>query len=109
MPSSKKVAGSSGGNIANVASPMKLFEYMASGKAILCSDLPVLHEVLNTNNAVFYPPDDLSALTGAFSRLLQDSQLRKNLGDQAHNDVLKYSWDERMQTILSYFAAKMEQ
>ena len=108
MPSSKKVAGSSGGDIARVASPMKLFEYMASGKAILCSDLPVLHEVLNKNNAAFYPPDDLSALTAAFARLLQHEQVRNALGNQARRDVLKYSWELRMQTILNYFSTKME-
>lgn len=108
MPSSKKVAGSSGGDIARVASPMKLFEYMASGKAILCSDLPVLHEVLNENNAVFYPPDDLPALTVAFARLLHEEQVRTALGNQARRDVLKYSWELRMQTILNYFSTKME-
>ena len=59
MPYGKMVAGSSGGNIAEVSSPMKMFEYMASGRVILTSDIPVLREVLNENNAVFYIPEDI--------------------------------------------------
>ena len=32
---------------------MKMFEYMAAGRAIVSSDLPVIREVLNERNAVF--------------------------------------------------------
>jgi glycosyltransferase involved in cell wall biosynthesis len=106
MPYCLQVAGSSGGDIASVTSPMKLFEYMACGRAILCSDLPVLHEILNTANALFYPPDDLPAMKIAFSRLLQEPQLCSSLGHQARQDVIKFSWKVRMQTILEHFSAQ---
>ncbi|MHC1740345.1 MAG: glycosyltransferase family 4 protein [Anaerolineaceae bacterium] len=110
MPYGKKVATSSGGDTASVASPMKLFEYMACGRAILSSDLPVLHEVIDTSNALFFPPDDLPGLDSAFSRLLQDEKLRTALGDQALRDVTKYSWKNRMRTILAHFSTQiMEQ
>jgi glycosyltransferase involved in cell wall biosynthesis len=101
------VAGSSGGDIASVTSPMKLFEYMACGRAILCSDLPVLHEVLNDANAVFYPPDDLPSMMAAFTRLLQDAGLRASLGEQAQKDVIQYSWQSRMQKILKHFSTEI--
>jgi glycosyltransferase involved in cell wall biosynthesis len=104
MPYRQKVAGSSGGDISNVTSPMKLFEYMACGRAILCSDLPVLHEVLNDANTVFYPPDDLPAMSAAFSRLLANAPLRTTLGNQAHQDVLQYSWQTRMRRILDFWS-----
>ena len=39
MPYGRMIAGSSGGNTADICSPMKLFEYMAAGRAILSSDL----------------------------------------------------------------------
>lgn len=103
MPYRRQVAGSSGGDISAVTSPMKAFEYLACGRAILCSDLPVLHEVLNEKNAEFYPPDDLEGLTQKFGQLINDPKLRQSLSDQARRDAVKYSWDERMKSVLSCF------
>jgi glycosyltransferase involved in cell wall biosynthesis len=79
---------------------------MACGRAILCSDLPVLHEVLNENNAVFYPPDNLAAMSAAFTRLREDVHLRITLGKQVRQDVLQYSWQTRMQRILDFWSQK---
>jgi len=100
MPYSTSIAGSSGGNIAGVTSPMKLFEYMACGRPILTSDLPVLHEVLNDQNAVFCPPDDLGAWKTSLQNLVNDAILRERLGSQALKDVVQYSWRYRMQNII---------
>ena len=62
MPYGKVIAGSSGGNIADVSSPMKMFEYMAAGRVILTSDMPVLREVLNETNAAFYNSEDMQSM-----------------------------------------------
>ncbi len=56
MPYERSVSVSGGGNTADICSPMKMFEYMAAGRAILSSDLPVLHEVLDETSAVFARP-----------------------------------------------------
>ncbi len=69
MPYQRTVSVSGGGNTSDICSPIKTFEYLASGRAIISSDLPVLHEVLNAGNAVFCPPDDLPRLAGGFIRL----------------------------------------
>jgi glycosyltransferase involved in cell wall biosynthesis len=103
MPSATHIAGSSGGNIAAETSPMKLFEYMACKRAILCSDLPVLHEILNNKNAVLYPSEDFQALVDAFTALMKDGKKRAALGAQARLDVTKYSWNDKMRSILDYF------
>ena len=59
MPYSLSIMGSSGtADSANVASPMKMFEYMAARRAIVTSDLPVIREVLNEKNALFCEPDN---------------------------------------------------
>ena len=43
MPYQRQVSASSGGDISRYLSPMKLFEYMACGRAICSSDLPVFN------------------------------------------------------------------
>jgi hypothetical protein len=53
MPYSRSISASSGQDIAEVINPMKMFEYMASRRAIVSADLPSIREVLNEGNAVF--------------------------------------------------------
>ncbi len=103
MPFGKTIAGSSGGNTAEVCSPLKMFEYMAAGRAILTSDLPVLREVLNESNALFYAIEDFDDLKTKFTLLLQDADLRTQLASQARLDVAQYTWQERMQKIIRRF------
>ena len=104
MPYSREIGISSGpGHSAQVSSPMKMFEYMATGRAILASDLPVFHEVLNDHNAVFCPPEGLPAWKSALQALLDNPERRGELARQAFNDSIKYSWTERARRILDDF------
>lgn len=100
MPYSRSFGGSGGGNIARVSSPLKLFEYLATGRAILASDLPVLREVLNDQNASFYAPEDFADLCQKFAQLLSDPGLRKRLGEAARLSAQAYDWKTRMAGIL---------
>ncbi|MDX9993452.1 MAG: glycosyltransferase family 4 protein [Anaerolineales bacterium] len=104
MPYGNTIAISSGmGNSAKVSSPMKMFEYLATGRPILSSDLPVFREVLNENNAVFCPPDDSNAWQGALRGLLDNPDRRAALGAQARKDAENYSWTARAQRLLDGF------
>jgi glycosyltransferase involved in cell wall biosynthesis len=77
-------------------SPLKLFEYMAAGRAIVASDLPALREVLTDGeNAVLVPAGDPDALAGAISRVLADGALRERLGRAAFDAAAAYGWDRR--------------
>ena len=86
-------------------SPLKLFEYMASGNAIVCSDLPVLHEVMHhEHNCLMCPPDDGEAWCGALQRLRDDKALRERLGATALEELQRrYSWRSRAHRILGHF------
>jgi len=95
MPYELSIAGSGGGNTADICSPMKMFEYMAAGRAIMTSDLPVLREVLNEQNAVFCATQDIEAWEMAFGKLINDPIKRQTLGEHAIKDVQAYSWNER--------------
>ncbi|MCX6067013.1 MAG: glycosyltransferase, partial [Chloroflexi bacterium] len=104
MPYSREIGISSGaGNSAQISSPMKMFEYLATGRAIIASDLPVFHEVLNENNAVFCPPEKLVAWEGALLALLDNPVRREELAQQARVDSEQYSWTERAKRILDGF------
>ncbi len=103
MPYERVISGSSGGNTADFCSPMKMFEYMACGRPILSSDLPVLREVLNESNAMLCPPEEVDAWSGALKRLLEDQGLRSRLAAQAREDVQRYSWVERAKKSLASF------
>ncbi len=95
MPYARSVAGSSGGNSADFCSPMKMFDYLAAGRAILSSDLPVIHEVLNDTNACFAQPEDVDRWSKQLERLLSDRLLRDKLGVKAREDAQRYSWRAR--------------
>ena len=103
MPYGRIISGSSGGDISSVYSPMKMFEYMAAGRAILSSDLPVLREVIDESMAAFCPAEDVGAWTKALDILLNDPQRRLALGECARAAVTKYSWIERARRALQGF------
>jgi glycosyltransferase involved in cell wall biosynthesis len=100
MPYQRRVAASSGGDIARYLSPMKLFEYMACGRPILCSDLTVLREVLSPENAVLLPPDDVDAWVGAIQSLLEDPARCRFLGELVRSEAKRYTWEARASDIL---------
>jgi glycosyltransferase involved in cell wall biosynthesis len=84
-------------------SPLKIFEYMGYGKAMVCSDLPVLREILtNEVNALLVPPGDINAWARALHRLKEDTRLRVSLGRAAKAAFLRYhTWDQRAEKILN--------
>jgi glycosyltransferase involved in cell wall biosynthesis len=104
MPYQQRVAASSGGDIAAYLSPMKLFEYMACGRPILSSDLPVLQEVLQPEFAILLPSDNPDAWVIALRELAGDPQKRAELGSQARARALGYSWEERARRVLEGIA-----
>lgn len=103
MPYEKQIAGSSGGNSAEICSPMKMFDYLASGRAILSSDLPVLHEVLTEQNSVFCQAEDVDSWEKALRDLVKDADHRKALGDEARNYARRHSWRDRAERAMADF------
>lgn len=90
------------GNTVKWMSPLKIFEYMAAGKAIICSDIPVLREVLlDRQNALLCPPQDLAGWISALEALRDDPELRLSLGRTAlANFEERYSWHSRAANII---------
>ena len=78
-------------------SPVKMFEYMASGAPIVSTDLPSIREVLGESNAVLVPEGQLQS---GVVKVLRDSELAATAGRQAALDVKKYEWQNRVRKIL---------
>jgi len=84
-------------------SPMKLFEYMASERPIVASDLPSIREILNEQNAILVKPDDPQDLCRGINTALGDEVLSSKIADNAFRDVQNYTWQKRVQNIYGYF------
>lgn len=102
LPPGRQVAAMGGGDIARWMSPLKLFEYMGSGRPIIASDLPVLREVLHDGeNGLLADPDDVEAWVSAIRRLQWDVPLRNRLSSAAAADLqAEYSWARRAARVL---------
>jgi len=84
------------------ASPLKLFEYMALGKAIVAPDQPNIREVLEADvSGVLFDPAEPASMTAAIARLAQDDGLRTRLGAGARNAIEErgYTWKENARRV----------
>ena len=104
MPYQKKVSiGTAGHDTARWMSPMKMFEYMSSSVPIISSDLPVLREILiNGNNALLVPPDNVDSWVEALDNLLGNPEFSASIGCNAYSAYkLNYTWLKRAKSIMS--------
>ncbi len=83
-------------------SPLKLFEYMASGTPIVASDLPSLREILSDNMVMWCLPDDPSALAHAIQASLGDPFAAEMRAEAAKQHVTQYTWTARASQICRF-------
>jgi glycosyltransferase involved in cell wall biosynthesis len=76
-------------------SPIKLFEYMAAGCAVVASDLPALREVLGQEDAVWTSPGDASSLAHAIRTLAEDPVRARRLGERGREKARAFTWAAR--------------
>ena len=100
MPYSRSILASSGQDIAEVINPMKMFEYMAAGRAIVCAELPVIREVLNEGCAVLVEAGNFGKWKLEIESLLAHEPRRLALGAQARKDVERLTWVKREEMVM---------
>jgi glycosyltransferase involved in cell wall biosynthesis len=88
-----------------VGSPIKIFEYMAAGRAIVASRLGQLESLLSDGEtALLVPPGDEGALAAALERVAVDKRLRGELGSRAQQEALRrHSWEARVRELLDWY------
>lgn len=81
-------------------SPLKLFEYLTRGRAIVASDLPSIREILTDDRtALLVPAGDPAALADALRRLAADEPLRDRLAAAALALAPDFSWARRAERL----------
>ncbi|WP_149537285.1 glycosyltransferase family 4 protein [Siccirubricoccus phaeus] len=91
------------------ASPLKVFEYMAAGRAIVAPDQPNLREVLaDGETALLFAPETPGAMWAAVERLARDPALRARLGAAARAAVLArdLTWAGNARRVAALFQAE---
>lgn len=83
-------------------SSLKVFEYMAAGKAIVSSNIGQLSSILiHEKTALMVPPGDSVSLGRALIRLKKDPGLRRRLGERAQLEARRrHTWSQRADAIL---------
>jgi glycosyltransferase involved in cell wall biosynthesis len=77
-------------------SPLKVYEYMAAGRAVVASRIGSLAELIDDGvSGLLSPPGDVDALAAAILRLKADAALRQGIGRVARKMVIEnYTWDQ---------------
>ncbi len=87
-------------------SPLKLFEYLASGRPLVASDLPSIREVVEPDeHALLVPADDPAALAAAIVRLGDEPDLAHRLAASAREHASAFAWPVRARRIAEFLAA----
>jgi glycosyltransferase involved in cell wall biosynthesis len=85
------------------ASPLKLFEYLAAGCAIVAPRQPNLEEVLeHGENALLFSADEAGAFGESIGRLVADPALRERLGSNAKGTIARgrFTWTGNAERVM---------
>lgn len=83
-------------------SPLKLFEYMASGRPIVASDLPSIREILSEKNCLFFRPNDANDLAEKIKNIINNKELADKIAEQGYLDAKNYTWEKRAKDIIEF-------
>jgi glycosyltransferase involved in cell wall biosynthesis len=82
--------------------PMKLYEYLAMGLAIVAPDKPTVRDVVTHNhNALLFAPDDGQTFASALNTVIANGELRARLSANALAERPHIGWDARACSLLS--------
>ncbi|KKP92334.1 MAG: Glycosyl transferase group 1 [Parcubacteria group bacterium GW2011_GWA2_36_10] len=82
--------------------PLKMFEYMASQRPIVASNLPSIKQILDDTSCLFYRVGDLEDLKNKIILAVSDEGLVEKISFSAHLKVQQYDWQKRANNILNF-------
>jgi glycosyltransferase involved in cell wall biosynthesis len=87
------------------SSPLKLFEYMAAGCAVVAADLPSVREVLAEDEAVWAAPGNPEALAAGIRRLAKHPEQARRMGELLRQRAKNYTWEARTEKLVAIMRA----
>ena len=92
-------------SVVEYASPLKIFDYMAAGRAIVAPDQPNIREILaHRRTALLFNPTRQGAMWDAIVRLLADATLRDDLGAAARAELERrnFTWRGNAERVVAW-------
>lgn len=86
-------------------SPMKVFEYLASGRPVLASRTPALLSVLTEEDCYFFEPDSATDTVRAIQELLGDSSRTSAIAIAGMEKAKQHTWFKRAERIIAFMKA----
>ena len=105
LPYSNKVSVNSENlEVSNYMSPLKMFDYLASGKIIIASNLKVYSHILKNNfNCLMPKKNDFKSWVDLIDNLSKKNVNSNYLQKNALNTASKYTWEKRTKKIDYFF------
>jgi glycosyltransferase involved in cell wall biosynthesis len=89
-------------------SPLKLFEYLAAGRAVVASRIGQIRELIEDGRSgILVPPGDVEATSRACLRLIADPALRQSLGEGARVAATSLTWEANARAVLARIAGTL--
>ena len=88
-------------------SPIKLFEYMAAGCAVVTADLPAIREILGETDAAWFRAGDPLSLRDALAALGSDCERARSMGRQLRARSTEFAWERRAQRLKDFLAGAL--
>ena len=85
----------------------KVFEYMAAGMPVVCSDIPPQHTFVTEGvEGLFFPPGDAEALADKLGRLVEQPELAEEMGERGR-DAIEVAWncERENQKLVSFYSS----
>ena len=90
-------------------SPMKLFEYMATGKPILSTNIGSISEVLNEMNSIQFDPSKEDSLVNSITNFIKNPEIQKKISETSLINLKEnYTWEIRSKKIINFIGLKDE-
>jgi glycosyltransferase involved in cell wall biosynthesis len=92
-------------NVTQGACPIKVLEYMAAGRPLVASNMPIVRELVREDvDALLFSPNDPDDLARQVLALLDDIELSRRLAESASERALtKFTWHESQKKLVKVY------
>jgi glycosyltransferase involved in cell wall biosynthesis len=87
----------------NYVAHIKIYEYMASRRAIVATRLRSVEEELEDGRTgILVEPDNPQSLAEGIGRLIKKPELAKEIAERAYEQSARYHWENRVESIVRF-------